>query len=52
MLCGRGMGMAATAKGFVQMGVGIAILTKTKITNDQYSKSLLGYRVIVSKAVS
>ncbi len=50
--CRRGMGMAAAAKGLVQMGVGIRIQTKTKITDDQYSKSLLGYRVIVSNAVS
>jgi hypothetical protein len=44
--------MAAAAKGLVQMGVGIGILTKTKVTNDQYSKSLSGYRVLVSKAAS
>jgi hypothetical protein len=33
--CGRGTGMAAVAKGLAQMGVGIGILTKTKVTNDQ-----------------
>jgi hypothetical protein len=44
--------MAAAAKGLVQMGVGIGILTKTKITNVRYSKSLLGYRVILLKVVS
>jgi hypothetical protein len=32
--CGRGLGMAAVAKGLAQMGVGIGILTKTKVTND------------------
>jgi hypothetical protein len=41
--CGRRLGMAAAAKGLVQMGVGIGILTETKVTNDQYLKSLLGY---------
>jgi hypothetical protein len=40
------------AKGLAQMGVGIGILTKTKVTNDQYLKSLSGYRVLVSKAAS
>jgi hypothetical protein len=44
--------MAAAAKGLAQMGVGIGILTKTKVTNDWYSKSLSGYRVLVSKVAS
>jgi hypothetical protein len=44
--------LAAAAKGLAQMGFGIGILTKTKVTNNQYSKSLSGYRVIVSKAAS
>jgi hypothetical protein len=44
--------MAAAAKGLVQMGVRIGILTKTKVTNDWYLKSLSGYRVLVSKAAS
>jgi hypothetical protein len=35
--------MDAAAKGLVQMGVGIGILTKTKVTDNQYLKSLLGY---------
>jgi hypothetical protein len=38
--CRRGTGMAAAAKGLAQMGVGIGILTKEKVTDDQYSKSL------------
>jgi hypothetical protein len=50
--CRRGTGMAAAAKGLAQKGVGIGILTKTKVTNDQYSKSLLAYRVLVLKAAS
>jgi hypothetical protein len=32
--CRRGLGMAAAAKGLVQMGVGIGILTKMKVTDD------------------
>jgi hypothetical protein len=44
--------MAAAAKGLAQMGVGIGILTKTKITNNWYLKSLSGYWVLASKATS
>ena len=44
--------MAAVANGLAQMGVGIGILTKTKVTNDQYLKPLSGYRVLVSKVAS
>jgi hypothetical protein len=50
--CVRGTGMAAAAEGLAQMGVGIGILTKTKVIGDWYSKSLLGYRVLVLKAAS
>ena len=42
----------AAAKGLRQMGVGCAILTETKLTNDRYPKIVLGYRVITSKATS
>ena len=44
--------MAAVAKGLAQMGVRIGILTKTKVIDNWYSKSLLGYRVLVLKAAS
>ena len=44
--------MAAAAKGLAQMGARIGILTKMKVTDNQYSKSLLGYRVLVLKAAS
>ncbi len=44
--------MATAAEGLAQMGVGIGILTKTKVANDQYLKSLLGYRVLVLKVAS
>jgi hypothetical protein len=33
-------------------GVGIGILIEMKVTNNRYSKSLSGYRVLVSKAAS
>jgi exonuclease III len=49
---GRGTGMAAAAKRLHQMGVGCAVLTKTKLTNDRYPKFILGYHVISSKAAS
>jgi hypothetical protein len=42
ILCERGTGLAAAAKGLAQMGVGIQILTKTKVTNNRYSKVFLG----------
>jgi hypothetical protein len=46
------MGLAAAAKGLRQMGIGCAVLTETKLTNDQYPKFVLGYQVISSKAAS
>ena len=48
----RGSGLAAAAKGLRQMGVGCCVLTETKLTNDRYLKTTLGYRVISSKAMS
>jgi hypothetical protein len=44
--------MAAAAKGLAKMGVEIGILAKTEVTNNWYSKSLLGYRVLVLIAAS
>jgi hypothetical protein len=49
---GRGTGLATAAKGLCQMGVGCAVLTKTKLTNAQYPRFVLGYHVIVLKATS
>jgi hypothetical protein len=49
---GRGTGLAVAAKGLRQMGVGCAVLTETKLTNDWYPKFVSGYRVISSKAAS
>jgi hypothetical protein len=43
---GRGTGLVVAAKGLRQMGVGCAVLTETKLTDDQYPKFILGYQVI------
>jgi hypothetical protein len=48
----RGAGLAAAAKGLHQMGIGCAVLTKTKLTDDQYPKHVGGYHVITLKATS
>ncbi len=42
----------AVAKGLRQMGIGCTVLTKTKLTNNQYPKHVGGYHVIASKATS
>jgi hypothetical protein len=34
------------------MGIGCCVLTETKLTDDRYSKTTSGYRVISSKATS
>ncbi len=48
----RRAGLAVAAKGLCQMGVGCAVLTKTKLTDAQYPKHIEGYHVIASKATS
>ena len=48
----RGAGLAAAAKGLRQMGVGCCFLTETKLTDDRYSRTISGYRMISSKATS
>ena len=45
----RRAGLAAAAKGLRQMGVGCAVLTKTKLTDTQYPKHVEGYHVIALK---
>ena len=40
------------AKGLCQMGVGCAVLTKTKLTDARYSKHVEGYHVIALGATS
>ncbi len=42
----------AAAKGLRQMGVGCCVLTETKLTDNRYSRTVSGYRVISSKATS
>jgi hypothetical protein len=49
---GQGAGLAAAAKGLRQMGIGCTVLTKTKLTDDQYHKHIGGYHVIALKATS
>jgi hypothetical protein len=49
---GRGAGLAAAAKGLRQMGVGCAVLTETKLTDDRYPRFVQGYHVIASRATS
>jgi hypothetical protein len=48
----RGAGLAAAVKGLRQMGVGCCVLTETKLTNDQYSRTVSGYHVILLQATS
>ncbi len=42
----------AAAKGLCHLGVSCAVLTETKLTNEQYPKLVLGYWVILLKAAS
>jgi len=50
--CGRNLGLASAAKGLAQMGVGAAILTEMKITDNRYPKFSSGYKIIASNATS
>ncbi len=50
--CGRNLGLASGAKGLAQIGIGAAILTEMKITDDRYPKLTSGYKVILSKATT
>ncbi len=49
---GRRAGLAAAAKGLCHMGVGCAVLTETKLTDDQYPKFIKVYHVIALRATS
>jgi hypothetical protein len=49
---GRRAGLAAAAKGLRQMGVGCAVLTETKLTNNRYPKHIEGYHMIALCATS
>jgi len=50
--CGRNAGLTSAAKGLAQMGVGIAVVTETKITDDRYTRLASGYKILASKAAS
>jgi hypothetical protein len=50
--CGRGNGLTFAAKGLAKMGVGCAILSEMKITNDRYTRMTSGYKVLSTKAPS
>jgi hypothetical protein len=49
---GWGAGLAAAAKGLRHMGVSCAVLTETKLTDDQNPRFVQGYHVIASRATS
>ncbi len=49
---GRGAGLTVAAKGLHHLGIGCAVLTETKLTDERYPKLVSGYRVISSKAAS
>jgi hypothetical protein len=50
--CGRNAGLTSAAKGLAQMGVGIAVVTETKITDARYTRLASGYKILTSKAAS
>ncbi len=50
--CGRNAGLTSAAKELAQMGVGLAVVTETKITDDRYTHIVLVYKILASKAAS
>jgi hypothetical protein len=50
--CGRGNGLTFVAKGLAKMGVGCAILSEMKITDDRYTPMTSGCKVLATKAPS
>jgi hypothetical protein len=50
--CGRNAVMISAAKGLEQMGVGLAVLTEAKLTDDRYTRLASGFKIFVSKATS
>jgi hypothetical protein len=50
--CGRGNGLTFAAKGLAKMGVGCAILSEMKITDNRYARMTSGYKVLSTKAPS
>jgi hypothetical protein len=49
---GRGGRLKQAAAGLAQMGIGVAVLTKTKFVNDRYPKMAVGYTIMSLKATS
>jgi hypothetical protein len=50
--CGRNAGMTSAAKGLEQMGVGLAVLMETKLTDDCYTCLASGFKILALKATS
>ena len=44
--------MTSAAKGLEQMGVGLAVLMETKLTDDRFTRLALGFKILASKATS
>ena len=49
---GRRGRLAQAAAGLAQMGVGLAVLTETKLVDDRHPKTASGYTIMCSKVVS
>jgi hypothetical protein len=50
--CRRNARLSSAAKRLAQMGVGLTILTETKVTDDRHPRLASGYNILVSKAAS
>jgi hypothetical protein len=50
--CGCKAGMTSTAKELEQMGVGLAVLTETELTDDHYTRIASGFKILATKATS
>jgi hypothetical protein len=48
----RGGRLKQVAAGLAQMGIRVAVLTKTKFVDDRYPKIAMGYTIMCSKAAS
>ena len=48
----RNAGLTSAAKELAQMGVGLVVLTETKLTDNCHTHLALGYKVLVLKATS
>ncbi len=44
--------MTQAAAGLTQMGIGLVVLTETKIVDDRHPKAASGYTIMCSEAVS